>query len=94
MSSKLKFVPDLSVTKAQPSSPSLGVRHGDDGHLLDRRVAVQRLLDLGDGNVLAAADDDVLGAAGDSDVALFVHVGDVAGVKPAFLVRAVLPRIL
>ena len=39
------------------------VRVGDDGHLADPVVLGQEILHLDDGNVLVAADDDVLAAA-------------------------------
>ena len=41
-----------------------GVRSGHHGHVPDRRMTQERRLDVGAGDVLAAADDDVLGAAG------------------------------
>jgi hypothetical protein len=41
------------------------------------------VLDLDRGDVLAAPDDDVLGAVLDQDVALLVDDGHVAGVEPA-----------
>ncbi|MEL0019067.1 MAG: hypothetical protein VW709_04280, partial [Rickettsiales bacterium] len=59
------------------------VRHGDDGAGFDRGMAVEQVLDLDDGNVLAAADDDVLGAADDADIAVGIHAREVAGLEPA-----------
>jgi hypothetical protein len=44
---------------------------------------VQELLDLARVDVLAAADDHVLDAPDDVDVALVVHRREVAGVHPA-----------
>ena len=59
------------------------VRLGDDRRLHHLRVAVQHLLDLERGNVLAARDDDVLRAVLDLDIAVGVHDREVAGVEPA-----------
>ena len=61
---------------------------GDDGHG-DGRVPVQQRLDLDHRDVLAAADDHVLAAAGDADVAPRVDARQVAGVEPAVGVGAV-----
>ena len=44
---------------------------------------VEHRLDLAGRDVLAAADDQVLLAAGDEQVAVLVQVADVAGVQPA-----------
>ena len=63
-------------------APAL-VRQPDDGDLLDGRVADQDALDLDGGDVLAAADDDVLEAVADLGVAVRVDHGRVAGVEPA-----------
>jgi hypothetical protein len=46
-------------------------------------VAVERLLDLQRGDVLAARDDHVLRPVLDLDVAVGVPDGQVAGVEPA-----------
>ena len=61
----------------------LVVRHADDGRLLDRRVLVEHLLDLARVDVVAAADDQVLLAVDDEEVAVLVHLGHVAGAEPA-----------
>ena len=45
------------------------------------------VLDLGGRDVLAAADDGVIGATADEEVALVVEVGDVLGGEPAMLVE-------
>ena len=63
----------------------LGVRPRDHGGLEHGGVAVQGALDLDRGDVLAARDDDVLGAVLDLDVAVLVHHAEIAGVKPAAL---------
>ena len=49
----------------------------------DRRVAQQRVLDDRRVDVVAAADDQVLGPAGEVDEAVGVDPGQVAGVQPA-----------
>ena len=61
-----------------------GVRVGptDGGHSGDRRVLEQRILDRRGIEVVAAADDQVLGAPGEPDEPIRVHGGQVAGVEP------------
>src|SRR5205823_7326598 len=54
--------------------------HLDVGHV---GVGVEELLDLPGIDVLSTADDHVLDAADDVDVAVGVHRGQVAGVHPA-----------
>ena len=63
------------------------VRAGDHGGFQDGGVAVERALDLDRRNILAAGDDDVLGAVFDFDIAVGVHHGEVACMKPAALER-------
>ena len=58
------------------------VRISDDRRRKHGGMLEQQVLDIEDRHVLAAADDDVLDAAVDADVALVVHVGHVAGVEP------------
>eukprot|EP01136_Pigoraptor_vietnamica_P000419 Opistho-1_new@25714 len=65
--------------------------HGGHGHV---GVAVQQRLDLDHGNVLAAANDHVLGAPGDAHVAALVDAREVAGVEPVGRVGAVELRAL
>ncbi len=55
----------------------------DDGGGLDRRVLVERVLDLDRGDVLAAGDDDILGAVLELDVAVRMAHAEIAGVEPA-----------
>ena len=55
----------------------------DDGGLEHAVVAVERGLDLLRVDVLAAADDHVLDAVDDPQVAVLVEDADVAGVQPA-----------
>ena len=60
-----------------------GVGHADHRHVGHVGVAVDRALDLGRVDVLAAGDDHVLHPVVDVDVAVGVHVAGVAGVHPA-----------
>src|SRR5262245_51660110 len=46
-------------------------------------MLLEHALDFAGGDVLAAADDEVLGAAGDVEIAVVVHPADVARVEPA-----------
>jgi hypothetical protein len=59
------------------------VRLGHDGHFRHLVVGVDRVLDLGAVDVLAAGDDHVLGPVDDFDVALVVHDAEVSGMKPS-----------
>src|SRR4051812_19479857 len=54
----------------------------DDLGIDDVGMGVEELLDLARVDVLAAADDHVLDAAGDLHVAVLVHDGEVSGVHP------------
>src|SRR6516225_1472507 len=59
------------------------VGHADDLGVEDVGVGVEELLDLPRVDVLPAPDDHVLDPAGDVDVPVGVHHGQVAGVHPA-----------
>ena len=61
----------------------LGVRHCHDRRLGDGRVLVEHLLDLAGIDVVAAADDQVLLAIDDEEVAVLVDLREVTGVEPA-----------
>ena len=61
----------------------LRVGDADHLHVDDVGVGVEELLDLPRVHVLAAADDHVLDAADDVEVAVGVHHREVAGVHPA-----------
>ena len=63
----------------------LGVGHADDGGLVDLRVVVEQLLDLGREHVLAAGHDHVVVAAVDEQVAVGVEVAHVARRQQAAL---------
>ena len=58
------------------------VRDADHRHLRNCRVGVDRLLDLDRVHVLAAGHDHVVQPIDEVDVALVVHVADVAAVVP------------
>src|SRR6266508_3831198 len=60
------------------------VGHGDDRHAGDLGMGEQQVLHLRDGDVLAPADDQILRASGDGEVAFAVERGAVAGLEPAF----------
>src|SRR5437588_11904286 len=60
----------------------LVVGNPDDGHLADRRVGVEELLDLARKDVLAAPDNHVLDAADYLCVAVVAQNRDVSGVHP------------
>src|SRR5690606_16849406 len=55
----------------------------DDGHLGDLRQSVGDRLDLLGVDVLAAADDHVLGAVDEHEIPVVVQITDVAGAQPA-----------
>ena len=91
--------------------PGGGHHHRDDGlaplrildadhsDLVDVRVLDKDVFDFGGGDVLPAADDGVIGAPGDEQVAGLVQGGDVLGREPALLVEhrpdaGVVPRNL
>ena len=59
------------------------VGNADDRAFGDVGVLVERLLDLGGIDVLAAGDDHVLDPVDDIDEAVLVHIAAVAGVQPA-----------
>src|SRR5579884_2940528 len=61
----------------------LGVRHANHLHIADLRVRVEKLFDLAGIDVLAAANDHILDAPDDVDIALLVHGGQVSGMHPA-----------
>ena len=62
------------------------MRHAEHDGFVDAADRHQRALDRHRRDVLAAADDHVLAAAGDPQVALVVQAAEIAGVQPAVLV--------
>jgi hypothetical protein len=75
--------PALGTTTATTASPKSGcgtpttADFGHAGHVVDAGF------DLGRVDVVAAADDQVLAAADDGDIAVGIHAADVAGLEPA-----------
>ena len=58
------------------------VGQGEDDRLRDRWMLQQHVLDFARPDLFAAAIDDLLGAAGDEQVAVVVEVAAVAGAEP------------
>ena len=58
---------------------------GDDGGFEHGGMAVEHAFDLDGRDVLAAGDDDVLGAVLQLDIAVGMHHAEIAGVEPAAL---------
>ena len=56
--------------------------HRHDRHCRDARMLKQQSFDLGDRNVLAAANDDVFASTGDTDIPVIVHPSQVTGIEP------------
>ena len=60
-----------------------GIGLADDGTFSDAFDFVDAVFDFAGIDVFAVHDDEVFQAVDDVDVAVFVHVGEVAGVEPA-----------
>ena len=58
-------------------------RHADDGAFVDRRMTHQHGFDFRGRDIFAAADDHVVLAAGEEDVAVVVEPSEVAGRAPS-----------
>ena len=72
--------------RAHPlAGPHIG--DADHGDVLDERVRVQEILDLGGRDVLCVADDDVLDAPGHGDEAVGGDDAEVSGAEEALLVE-------
>src|SRR5438270_5215483 len=67
--------------------PQRRIGQPDHSHVGDLVVGVEEVLDLLGADVLALADDHVLQAPGDDDVALGVDEAEVAGPEEALLVE-------
>jgi hypothetical protein len=67
----------------------VGVGPADRRGGLDRGMLEQRVLDRGGIDVVPAADDEVLGTAGEGDEAVVVDRSEIAGVEPAVAELAV-----
>src|SRR5205085_4733249 len=85
--------PRLRDDDRDPHFAEVRVRHAHDRALRDAGHVVDVALDLRRVDVVAAADDQVLAAADDGDVAALVHLADVAGAEPA-VVGELLPGLL
>ena len=70
------------------------ILHRHRGGALHRRMPRRQFLDPRRMDVVAAADDDVLAAAGDAQIAVLVERAEIAGHEPAALVEGVLGRRL
>ena len=60
-----------------------GIGLADDGAFSDAFDFVDAVFDFAGVDVFAVHDDEVFQAVDDVDVAVFVHVGEVAGMEPA-----------
>src|ERR1022692_2126296 len=61
-----------------------GVGDADDVDVGDLGMGVQEVLDFARVDVLSAADNGVLGASAETEIAVGTHGGEIAGVEPAF----------
>ncbi len=61
----------------------------DDSDSRDLRMLEKQSFHLDDRNFFAATDNNVLGATGNSDIALCIHAGEIAGIEPAIGVGVV-----
>src|SRR5262249_44353684 len=64
-----------------------GILHADDGDIAYQRVLHKHILDFGGRDVLAAADDGVVGAPGDEQIAIVIERGDILRRKPPVFVE-------
>ena len=69
------------------------VRQPQHAGLGDFRVGLQQILDFLWGNIFAAANDHVLGAAGEDHVAILAHHSQIAGMQPAARVDGLARRL-
>ena len=59
------------------------VGNADDGDFLDRVMEIHRLLDKAWVDVVAPAQDQVLDAVDDEEIAVLVQIADIAGMEAA-----------
>ena len=83
-----RALPARSVTTALTVSPRRSSGDGDHAGFEDRRVRVQRRLDLGRPDLEARGVDHPLEPVAHEDVAFLVHAGEVAGAEEALAVDA------
>ena len=86
---KVEMLARLQAHETAAGLAQARVRHADQRRIDDGRVSVQQILHLHHRHVFATADDDVLAASGDADVAIGVQTGQIAGVEPVLVVHAV-----
>ena len=82
---------ELHIGHRQLAGVRVGAAHR--GGERDLRMPVQRLLDRGRIDVVPAADDQLLLAAGQPEVTVRVLAAEIAGIEPAPLVSAVDPEL-
>ena len=85
ISSAVALAPGFSSTKAQGVSPHFSSGLATTAAACDRGMLVEHVLDLDRRDVLAARDDDVLGAVLELDIAVRVQHAEIAGMEPAAL---------
>src|SRR5581483_7025745 len=69
------------------------IRNANHLHIGNPGTGVQELLDLARINILAAADDHILGAAGDFAIAVLVHGGEITAVQPTVIINGAPRRV-
>src|SRR5262245_37023722 len=74
----VELAPGASVKDGDRHLPQALIGHTEDRRLRYIVTAVERGLDLGGANIFAAADDDVLFAVDDEQVAVLIEVADIS----------------
>ena len=69
------------------SLAKLGIRYADYSGVADRRMGHQDTLNLDRRNIRTAANNQVLFAGNEPEIALFILSHEIAGMKPATLRR-------
>jgi len=69
------------------SLAKLGIRYADYSGVADRRMGHQDTLNLDRRNIRTAANNQVLLAGNEPEIALFILSHEIAGMKPAVLRR-------
>src|SRR5262245_10162558 len=82
------------TTARQTRSPSRVSLTGNAAALLDRSVPLRQRFDVCRMDIAATADDQVLLAAGDMEIARLVDPAEIAGHKPSLRVKRRLSRLL
>ena len=80
---RVDFGSDTSHDVSMDDLSPVLIRLADDDRLVDGRMLGDDVLDLQRMEVLAAANDHVVGASGEVEIALFVPASEVSGAKPA-----------